>query len=211
MPFVYCSDAIGNLELAIAKDRLAQYVAESNGDKATAIQAYERNTLFSQGLYGVLQPLEIAFRNSIHRTLWNETRKSNWYDHIQFRIRESDSVRDAKANIVKWSNAITPGRVVSELTFGFWTQLISRHYEKTLWVPHLYKAFPHLQKPDRSKVSARFESIKRLRNNIAHHERILSRNLKQDYLDIIETLEWLCPTTAAWVRATNTFQRDYRR
>ena len=50
---------------------------DAKGDLKIAIHLYERNTLFSQGLYGVLQPLEIAFRNSIHRVISRDTGKSN--------------------------------------------------------------------------------------------------------------------------------------
>jgi hypothetical protein len=176
-----------------------------------AIALYECNTLFSQGLYAVLQPLEIALRNSLHRTMVAGLARTNWYDVAKLRFRESESVKEAKNNIVKWNNAVTPGRVVSELTFGFWTKLLSREYEKSLWVPHLYRAFPYLKKPDRGIVCSRFDSIKLLRNKIAHHEKIVSRDLGRDFTEIIEAIEWICPTTAAWVRATNTFQRDFCR
>ncbi len=211
MPFVYNPDALGNLERAIARDRLAPYLGDSKGDLGQAILMYERNTLFCQGLYGVLQPLEIIFRNSVHRTVSVGVGKSNWYDFSFLRTREYESVKEAKANIVRRNTAITPGRVVAELTFGFWTRLISAEYEKTLWVPHLHKAFPYLQKPDRARVFDRLASIKLLRNRIAHHERVLSRDLALDYANILETIEWMCPTTAAWVRSTNTFHRDYCR
>jgi hypothetical protein len=61
---------------------------------------YERNTLFCQGLYGVLQPLEIIFRNSVHRSISIGVGKSNWYDFSLLRTREYESVKEAKANIV---------------------------------------------------------------------------------------------------------------
>lgn len=211
MPFVYSADALSNLHSTIARDRLASYISDAKGDVRKAIQLYERNTLFSQALYGVLQPLEIAFRNSIHVVLTGDTGHHDWYDRVALRFREQESVKEAKKKIMRWSHAITSARVVSELTFGFWTKLIGRDYEKALWVPHLYKAFPHLHKPDRLKVSARFDSIKLLRNHIAHHERIISRNLAQDYTHIIETIEWICPTTACWVRSTNSFPIEYSR
>jgi Abi-like protein len=211
MPFVYSVNAAVDLHRTIARDRLASYVADSKGNIVDAIWLYERNTVFSQALYGVLQPLEIAFRNSIHRVMTADTGHTDWYDRSPLKWREIESVKAAKANIIKWSHAVTSGRVVAELTFGFWTKLIGREYEKTLWVPHLYKAFPHLRRPDRLKVFNRFDSIKVLRNRIAHHERIISRNLSQDYMDIIETLEWICPTTACWVRSTNSFPMEYSR
>lgn len=178
MPFVYSADALGNLTRAISKERLSSYLAKTASDTFRAVQLYEWSTLLSQSLYGVIQPLEIAFRNSIHRILATGTGRSNWYEYSPLRYREIETVREAKANIVRWSRAITPGRVVAELTFGFWIRLISRDYEKSLWVPHLYKAFPHLRKPDREAVFERFDSIKTLRNRIAHHEIIVSRNLQ---------------------------------
>ena len=77
------------------------------------------------------------------------------------------------------------------------------------WVPHLHQAFPHLQKPDRKTVFNRFDNVRLLRNRIAHQEKIVTRNLAKDYWEIIETLGWICPTTASWVLATATFPREY--
>jgi hypothetical protein len=209
MPFVYSSNALDVLSKTIAKDRLLQYITHSKGDIHKAMMMYERNTVLSQGLYGVLQPLEIAFRNAIHRVMTTDTGKSNWYYYAPLNYREDEAVKAAKANILRWSRAVTPGRMVAELTFGFWLRLLDTSYEKTLWVPHLYKAFPNLSKPDRATIFDRLYSIKTLRNRIAHHEPVIFRNLNQDYSNAIEAIEWICHTTAAWVRATNTFQRDF--
>jgi hypothetical protein len=210
MPFVYSTDALSNLRDTISRMRLSPYVRATNGDLALAINLYEHNTLLSQGLYGVLQPLEIAFRNSLHHTL-GQGIGLDWYQRAPLRTAELQSVQDAKDKILYRSEAATPGRIVGELNFGFWVYLISSEYEKTLWVPHLHKAFPHLYKPDRETVFLRFKSIKTLRNQIAHHEPILARNLSQDYTNIIETLDWICPTTASWVQSTNMFTRHARK
>jgi hypothetical protein len=83
-------------------------------------------------------------------------------------------------------------------------------YEKTLWVPHLSKAFPQIAKPDRVQIFDRFEAIRKLRNRIAHHEPIFNRNLKQDYDELLDTIGWFCPVTQRWVDATNSFtQRGF--
>jgi hypothetical protein len=39
------------------------------GDIERAIRVYEQNTLLAESLYGVLQGLEIALRNTIHAQL----------------------------------------------------------------------------------------------------------------------------------------------
>lgn len=211
MPFVYSSDAVSNLQAAISRERIYSYLADTKGDALSALHLYERNTVLSQCLYGIIQPLEIAFRNSIHSVMTADTNHSNWYEYSPLRFAEIEAVKKAKNDITKWNHAITSSRVVSELTLGFWTKLINRDYEKSLWVPHLYKAFPHLQKPDRKTVFDRFDSIRLLRNRIAHHEKIITRNLPKDYWEIIEALDWICPTTASWVVATATFPRQYRK
>jgi hypothetical protein len=208
MPFVYSTDALSNLRDTISRARLSPYVLASKGDLTLAINLYEYNSLLSQGLYGVLQPLEIAFRNSLHRTL-GQGIGLDWYERAPFRQAELDSIEDAKNKILHRSDAITPSRIVAELNFGFWTFLVSSEYEKKLWVPHLHKAFPHLHKPDREMVFRRFKLIKVLRNAIAHHEPILARDLFRDYTNIIEALDWICPTTATWVQATNRFTRYF--
>ena len=209
MPFVYSKGALSTIRTAISRDRLSTYMAETKGNIANAVLLYERNTRLSQSLYGVLQPLEISFKNSVHRTLTAAAGSADWFKSFPLRTREIESVENAKKNIVRWSYTPKAARIVAELAFGFWTQLVSKEYEKTLWVPHLYKAFPHLDKPDRHHVFVRLMSIKTLRNRIAHHKHLLSRNLPKDYSDIIETLEWICPTTAAWVQATNRFHLEY--
>ena len=208
MPFAYDGNALGYLSVAISKDRLFPYVSYTNGDIFKAVLLYERNTLLSQGFYGVLQPLEITFRNSVHRVMTQDWKRANWYDHPGLlKYREAESVKAAKANIVRWNKAITTGRVVAELTFGFWLRLLDTSYEKTIWVPTLYKAFPNMAKPDRATIFNRLYSIKTLRNRIAHHEPIVFRNLERDYLNAIETIGWFCHTTETWVSATNTFRR----
>jgi len=72
---------------------------------------------------------------------------------------------------------LTPGRVVAELSFGFWIGLVGKQYDHTLWVPHLHRAFPHakavttspsgekkIQKLKRSAIADWLDSIRRLRN-----------------------------------------------
>src|SRR5271168_4702034 len=159
MPFVYSTDALSNLRDAISRPRLSPYVIETKGDLLLAVRLYEHNTVLSQGLYGVLQPLEIAFRGALHRTL-GQGIGLDWYKRAPLRTAELKSVDEAEKQIARRSEAITPARIVAELTFGFWTHLLSMDYEKQLWVPHLHKAFPHLYKPDREKIFRRFASIK---------------------------------------------------
>ncbi|MFB3814765.1 MAG: hypothetical protein ACE14L_11710 [Terriglobales bacterium] len=104
---------------------------------------------------------------------------------------------------------LAPGRVISELTFGFWVKLTGRVYEEPLWLPYLSRIFPiRLNRP---VVHERLVLLKTLRNRIAHHERIIGRArlLPTEYEETIETIRWLSPTMADWVEQRNCFKERY--
>lgn len=192
---------------------LASYLVMADGDKGRAILLYERNVVLSEGLYGILHALEVSSRNSIHRVMGTATHQPDWYDHLNLENIDNASVVDAKKQIVSRGKAITHSRVVAQLTFGFWVRLLSTTYEKNVWVKHhLARAFPALFKASRSKVYDRYYGIKNLRNQVAHQERILGiRNIGDDYRNILETIGWICPTTAAWVNSHNSLQKSLYR
>jgi hypothetical protein len=203
MPFVFTNDALNSLDQSISIERLASYLTLARGDRQKALFQYERNRVLSEGLYGMLQSLEVALRNSIHREMSVGTGRPDWYDLSGTLYRpEADTIAEAKGNIPV-GKPTTPARVVAQLTLGFWVKLLGRNYEKALWVPHLYKSFPHLRRPDRRSVFDRLDKIRSLRNSIAHHEKILHRDLKTDYRELLETLAWICPVTACWVNVHN--------
>lgn len=207
MPFVYSEDALHRLDQTISTERLIPYLSMVQGDRNKAIHLYERNTVTSERFYGPLQALEISLRNSIHRTVATGKGRDDWYNETALLDDpEIEMIVNAKSNIQRALKTETPGRVIAELTFGFWLQLMTARYEKTLWVPHIHKCFPKVARPDRNLIYTRFNKIRILRNRVAHHERIIHRNLGIDYQRILEALQWMCPVTAAWV---NTRQRIF--
>jgi hypothetical protein len=132
-------------------------------------------------------------------------------------------LENAKESILRQGKLLTPGRIVAELSFGFWTALVGRKYEKRLWVPHIHRAFPNAlrhvdaearprKKPamlGRGDIAMRLEGVRQLRNRIAHHEPILHYQLESEYCKVLEATEWICPVTAAWVGATSSFPDRY--
>lgn len=205
--FQYTDEAVDAIQRALSPERLAGYITLAKGDKRLAIKHYERNTALSEALYGVIQGFEIALRNALDRVLAKELGHPDWYDHIGWEQKELESIQKAKENITTWGKTVTPGRVIAELTLGFWVQLIARKYEKALWVKYLHRVFP--LKLNRKALFRRFDSIKNLRNRIAHHEPIISRDLQQDYAGIIEAIKWISPIVSEWVETTNCFQERF--
>lgn len=200
--FRYTPDQIAAVELTISPERFSTYLTMSGGDKVLALLLYERNILVSEGLYGVLQRLEVGVRNAFHDALATGLGRRDWYDYAPLSAAESQAVAAAKGKLTHNSKPCTPGRVVAELSFGFWTALTHKRYARQLWDVHLYKAFPH-RRMSHKTAFARLNCLRRLRNRVAHLEPILDRNVQQDLADIAETMGWICPTSALWLEQTN--------
>jgi hypothetical protein len=205
--FQYTDEAISAIEKSLSPERLAGYIALAKGDKRLAVRLYERNTSLSEALYGVIQGLEISLRNALDRALAKELGRPDWYDQIAWEDKELESIQKAKENITTWGKTVTPGRVIAELTLGFWVQLTARKYEKALWVKYLHRVFP--LKLSRKVLFQRLDNIKNLRNRIAHHEPIIARDLQQDYAGIIETIKWISPIVSEWVAKTTCFEERF--
>jgi hypothetical protein len=197
--FSYSAAQLKQLELILSKERLSSYAKATPEE---TIKNYERNTILSEAVYGLLQGVEIAVRNSIHNALSMGLFHSDWYGYISWQKPELDALDQARYKLVRRGKALVPGSVIAELPFGFWLQMVARRYEKVLWVPYVHKAFPNIV-TDRNGLFRRLDEIRELRNRIAHHERILHFNLPLEYTQAIEVIRWICPITAAWVDATN--------
>lgn len=217
---MYEQKVIDAVELAISPERFRPYILRAGGSRLRAVWIYERNTAIAEALYGVTQGIEIAVRNSIHREL-SGAFGAYWFEEFSFGETQDKMLTEAKGAIARDRRPVTPGAVVAELNLGFWVALLTRAYEKTLWVPCLHRAFPHAYvekrgqtaviqvKIDRCDIHERLDNIRYLRNRIAHHEPLLKLDLPQCYSRTLEALKWICPISAQWVRTTNCFPQRF--
>lgn len=207
--FCFSDEVLNHLEHSISLDRLRPYLILASGDRKHTIQLYEWNTSLSESLYGLLQGLEVALRNTMHNTIASAFRRQDWYDGaFLLHAFEQEMIDKAKNRVFRDGKAITASNIIPELNFGFWVALTRPFYAQPLWDKHLHKCFRiHLR---RQQVHAQLERIKKLRNRVAHHESILSRNLIDDYSRIMTILNWICPTTAAWIKSNLTLLEKIR-
>lgn len=206
--FEYSSANLSEIEKALSAERLEPYRAGANWNLALAICLYEQNTLLSESLYGILQGLEVTLRNSIHLQLNAGYCRPDWYDVVRLEPEQLAALTKVKAILNKEGKPLGAGRVVAELSFGFWTGLIGPKYNE-LWRNHLVKVFP--RRPlQRTEVQIRLNSIRRLRNRIAHHEPIVFSGRLNKYANqVFDTISWMSPTTARWVRSNSSFEDRY--
>lgn len=199
------------LEVRLSVDRLAPYRgAVPGGDLPAALRLYEWNSAVAAAFFQDLGHLEVLLRNALSDQLaaWHARsgRPGYWYDDPA-RVLEPKRHEDltaAREQIRRGGKTETPGRVVAELTFGFWRFLLAHRYQTVLWAPALRLAFPHLQPRRRDLVYDPVQRLNRLRNRIAHHEPIHPLDLPALHEDLMRVVGYIDPAAQAWLTALST-------
>lgn len=209
MPNIFPAGLINDLESVISPPRFSRYLIETGGNRDRAMQLYCWNSDVSAAFYYTLQFCELAIRNAAVEAIEAQF-GGNWHLSLGFRhtlpvpppgSRRYFAIRDLQACA---SNLPTSGKVVAELKFAFWGSLFVSAQDGRLWSPHLANIFPGLPHPisvshAREKLYNDIETIRKLRNRIAHHEPVFSRNLADDHHRIMNIIHWRRPAAAQWL------------
>jgi hypothetical protein len=194
------------IEHRVSPERLAPYRRACGGLLDDAIALYEWNTAISSAFWAVLSDAEVVIRNSMHEQLstWSSGQfgAGPWYVRADraFSWQARDDISIARRRAVADGRAETSGRVIAELSLGFWRFLLAARYERSLWLPCLRQAFPGLRgRGIRRDAYDALSGLHLLRNRIAHHEPIHNRPLRQYYQDVLAISGWICETTRDWI------------
>lgn len=216
----HAPEFLADFSRTVSRVRLFRYLVAAGQDFDLALSLYEKNVLLSQAVFGFLHGLEVAVRNSIHHALSQDLNKMNWIqDHLQLpwpdpapsHLDLTQPMLDMLTQAHKKIGATASvGKVIAELNFGFWADLIGARYD-SIWRKSLHKAFPHAHVP-RKIIHWRLESIRNLRNRIAHHEPIITSTntlctgrFDETHMSLnalVECVNWVSPATADWLTAT---------
>ncbi len=206
MPPPYSPQLLISIQRTITTQRLSRYLGATHGDVPKALELYEYNVQLSEVLYGLLHGLEVAVRNAEHHALAASYGTPTWYDFAPLSQYWKDQLANAKA---KPGAAGNPGKVMAELTFGFWIDLLHNGNHRSLWVGRkLNKAFPNARL-QMGVIHQRLKAVQLLRNRISHHEPVLTASNKLyngaatllELPEVLECVEWVCAETAQWIKA----------
>lgn len=195
-PSLLSTSELAELRRVLSNERFNTYLRATEGDARKALELHMWNTMVSSAFYGPLQVVELSLRNAADDCL--STRHGrHWFSDPQIlRRKELRRVAEARNQVRDQRKRLTPGRVVTELSFGFWVSLFAKRYDP-LWNAHLNKAFGPAT--TRRELYDKLAQLRHLRNRIAHHEPIHHLALGDHYEAALWVLERISPVAAVWV------------
>jgi hypothetical protein len=190
------------LETIISRERLGTYLAASGFDRERALELHAWNMRVAAAFLPLIGAAEICCRNLIAKRLEAAFGPEWWRESAFHRIagktgkgitlRAADKIADS-------GKPETLGRVISELSFGYWVNMLLPKYEVPLWTP-LHPWFPELPATENlASLHLRLASVHELRDRIGHHEPIFRRDLSRDYADCLGLVRWLNVAKANWI------------
>lgn len=202
---------VANLERLVSKPRLDRYRPQDGGDLETAVN-YLWNVALSEALLQGIAAVEVGLRNTVHNAMTMYCGTEYWFQSV---------LKEAQMNEVheKWTLLSRrhklpprPGKIIAELTFGFWPPLFDSTYQDLWWdnSAALFKAaFPYIPTgvpPHlaivRKDVYQRVEACQKLRNRLMHHEPIFTGLVRLNmpilplptiHQYIVDLLTWIHP------------------
>jgi len=192
----------------IGPERLAKYKAAAKGDRALAFELYRWNVQISAALFESMHYFEIGFRNTAHEAMQSKKELVDpggppWFDNPHFPLQGQGprvvnlARRRASTDTETYDDE---GRIIAELTFGFWSSLLSEGYNRLIWRGGLAAAYPLAK---RKTLHAEVSHLVRLRNRVAHHEPIHTCDLHRAYQRLITTSEYVSPRLGWWIDSTS--------
>jgi hypothetical protein len=186
----------------LSPERTEPYIRAANGDLEVALDLYAWNADISAALATTGGHVEVLLRNAMHDqlTIWSNRHfgEPRWYldPGGLLQPRAMEDIRAARMRVTRDGHQEAAGRVVAELSLGFWRFLLAGHYDRTLWRNCLFRAFPG---QGRRRVHDAVQRLHHARNRLAHHEPMFNRPIAHLHQDALDVAGWICPITRSWI------------
>ena len=195
-----------------SKWRMSTYLRSSDENTSIALELYRWNSELSSAYWEGIAYLEVALRNLLDKKMTQRQqilgRSQHWiFDDFSElgRARTSDTqdkqpfleIVSAMRRVRKNRKPMTPDQIISELSFGFWHQLVSKK-QLFLW-PELASGFANAPSRNQNYISALTLEIRDLRNRIGHHHRLTAHSIDTGYLTIISLATAMNIQLAEWI------------
>lgn len=202
IPAQLIKNVLSETRLATFEDAITPVCPWSPLNSALALYAW--NARISGAMLPPLHICEVVVRNAVSDAIsaiygpqwpWNPAFAGSLPNKGKFKMRD---------HLESKRYLLTTGKIIPELAFNFWQKMFTERFDLQIWNAELFKTMPHLDatwtvQHARGRIHNDLETIRRLRNRIAHHEPIFTRNLAHDFQQIKELIGFRCPHAAAWM------------
>ena len=208
--------------LTYSSERLFSFAYSENDTISDIITNYADNIKISQSIYPELCTLEVILRNAIDSTLKNNISQTWLEDEIN-----NNALLDAseyktlikayyntKDDCKAASKDFTTGKVIANLSFGFWTNLCVKKYNSKIWNKPkcfygVFANYPYGRSIN--PIAKKLYAIRRFRNIVFHYEKIFKypKCTLALYNDILEILSYLPNDELDILKSTSTFLDTY--
>ena len=192
--------------------RMNSYFRTMFGNREMAVELYRWNSELASAYWEAIAYVEVALRNLINEkmTLRQHSlgRDNHWIFDDFFELgRSKDSkeppsqpfkeISDAMRRVRSNRKPMTPDQIISELSFGFWHQMLSKK-QLFLW-PGLASGFINAPSRSQSYISSLTFEIRNLRNRIGHHHRLDSHSAVFGFQLILQLARAIDEELATWI------------
>ena len=197
------------LSRAFSEERLTKYreaylgPSDVNGDYC-GYGLYIWNSKLSAACFTSIHVMEVVLRNAIAEACVTKY-GANWIYQSSFqKSLKYSNYCDLCKIIDRFNRPIFIGKLIPELSFFFWQELVNVKQYDRLWKDQLFHIFPglnrlHNEKESLKKLFNAVDSIRNFRNRIAHHEPIFNRNIRSD-MNFIKTVVYArSPLVSDWL------------
>ena len=174
---------VTHFERLVSQPRFDKYRPSDQDDLETLV-TYLWNAALAEALFQGLSAMEVALRNVVHPTFTTHIGTEYWFQAVLL-PEEMKFVNDVWMKLSKrHKRPPTPGKIIAELTFGFWPHLFDSRYHDLWWdnktslfrttFPHIPTNVPPHQSVVLKTIHQRVELCQKLRNRVMHHEPIFT-------------------------------------
>ena len=195
------------IEKLLSNQRMSSYRKAAKNDLFRSFELYEWDMQASAGVLQTVGMVEVLARNAMdtHLTKWAIDRgETSWFESAPLDQKGTSDLHRAASRATRSKTLPSHGKIIAELSLGFWRYLVASRYLTTLWIPALSNGFPN-GPADISKrracVESHMDRLTFVRNRAAHHEPLHRRDLQQDLHSAVELARCIHVDAANWVSA----------
>lgn len=194
------------IEAALTTSRFGTFLTATGGrNRARALALYEWNATISAAFIVPLHLCEVVIRNAVAEAIEKVYGPAwPWSAGFEQSLPAPTVGYSPRRDLQKARQGqLTAGKVIPELKFAFWNEMLTRRHDGRLWVPYFKTSFPFSPSAPIPKLRGilyqQLAKVRKFRNRIAHHEPILSVHHGNEYARVARLVAWRCQRTRAWL------------